>query len=432
MKRRLIVLSLDAMVYEDLEYLNTLPVFHGFLAEGSRVNRMRSIYPTVTYPAHTTMATGVYPNRHGVANNEVLAPGERASDWYWFHDAVKAPDIFDAAKQAGLTTAAVAWPVTGRHPSIDYLVDEYWPRHEEDNIRDVFLRSGTSPQLYERVVRKYAACGRLNLHPEAERLILSCACDIIQEYKPELLMIHASQIDSYRHRSGVFSSLVTYGLQQAEGFLDRLITAAKNAGTYEETDFVVTSDHGQMNSARVLHPNVLLKEAGLICTNPDGSLRSWEAWCKSAGFSVQVFLRRPEDKALYRQVYDLLCSWRDQEVYGVSQVFTTEEIDQQEHLSGDFSFVLETDGCTAFGNDWNRPLVRAHDVTDYRFGRATHGYLPDKGPQPVFLLNGPHAKKGVVLEQGSLVDEAPTFARLLGIDLPNTDGRCMDALLQGV
>ncbi len=106
MKRRLIVLSLDAMVYEDLEYLNTLPVFHGFLAEGSRVNRMRSIYPTVTYPAHTTMATGVYPNRHGVANNEVLAPGERASDWYWFHDAVKAPDIFDAAKQAGLTTAA--------------------------------------------------------------------------------------------------------------------------------------------------------------------------------------------------------------------------------------------------------------------------------------------------------------------------------------
>jgi hypothetical protein len=78
---------------------------------------------------------------------------------------------------------------------------------------------------------------------------------------------------------------------------------------------------------------------------------------------------------------------------------------------------------SAFGEDASGPAGKTkYDSYDYRMGAATHGYLPDKGPQPVFAAKGPGIKPNVTLERGLLVDQAPTFAELLGLSLPNADG----------
>ena len=68
MKRnKLIVVSADAMVDADLELMETLPNYQAiFGGRASMVKRVRTIYPTVTYPAHASMRTGVYPARHGI------------------------------------------------------------------------------------------------------------------------------------------------------------------------------------------------------------------------------------------------------------------------------------------------------------------------------------------------------------------------------
>ena len=47
-RKKLIIISHDAMVYEDLAYLRRLPVFGDLYARGARVNTLRSIYPTIT------------------------------------------------------------------------------------------------------------------------------------------------------------------------------------------------------------------------------------------------------------------------------------------------------------------------------------------------------------------------------------------------
>ncbi|MCL2834945.1 MAG: alkaline phosphatase family protein, partial [Treponema sp.] len=105
MKKRLFVFSADALVGEDLEYLKTLPNYKRYLAGGAEVKTVRSVYPTVTYPAHTTIATGAWPCTHGVATgNQHFIPGNLAPPWFWFHDAVKIKDIFDAAKIGGYST----------------------------------------------------------------------------------------------------------------------------------------------------------------------------------------------------------------------------------------------------------------------------------------------------------------------------------------
>ena len=76
-----IVISEDALVYEDLETLRTLPAFGSIWDQAAIIKRNRSIYPSITYPCHTTMRTGCYPNRHGVINNEKSILGEVSSKW---------------------------------------------------------------------------------------------------------------------------------------------------------------------------------------------------------------------------------------------------------------------------------------------------------------------------------------------------------------
>lgn len=431
-KNKLIIFSVDALVYEDLETLGTKPIFKKVLQEGSRVNRMRSIYPTVTYPVHATLVTGTYPEKHGVINNEIFKVGQIASDWNWFNDSIKVPDLFDIAKSHGKTTAAVYWPVTGNHPNIDYLIDEYCSLDKNADVKELFMGSGTSEEVYENIVKKNVAGLKVGCHPDADNFCINCACDIIREYKPDVLAVHPANIDGLRHKTGMFSEAVTQGLNDVEKHLEQLIIATKNAGVFENTNFIILSDHGQMNITRVIHPNVLLKEAGFIKTDNEGKIVEWNAYCHSAAMSTQVYIKDKSNKGLYDDVYNFLCDLRDEQVYGISEVFTSEEIQEKEHLKGDFSFVLETDGYTAFGNDWNRPLVTPYDDNnaDYRFGHATHGYLPEKGPQPVFIGFGPDIKKGVILETGKVIDVASTLAELIGVSLPDSDGKCIEEIIK--
>ena len=86
MDRHVIVVSVDAMVYEDIETLSKLSAFRNRWPQTARVNRVRSVYPTITYPCHTTMQTGLYPDKHGILNNEKPIMCERSSLWQHMRD----------------------------------------------------------------------------------------------------------------------------------------------------------------------------------------------------------------------------------------------------------------------------------------------------------------------------------------------------------
>lgn len=426
-----IVISQDALVYEDLETLKTLPNFGKIWGRTARVDRVLSVYPTVTYPCHATMMTGVYPDRHGIINNERTILCRASSPWEFFREAVKAPTIFDYAKKQGLTTASVFWPVTGRDPAIDYLIDEYWPQSEEETTRECFVSSGSGEEVMAKVVdpNLHLLEGKNRVHPYCDQFITACVCSMIREFKPNLLLAHPANVDGYRHQSGLFSPLVTHGLHEIDLWLGDVIKACEDAGIYDDTDFFIVSDHGQLNIERTISPNVVFAENGLIDVDGDGKIADWTAFSKSAALSAQVYLKDSDDKAAHDKTCDLLRWMVDQEVYGISRVFTREEVRAEYRLGGDFSFVIETDGFTSFTNEWTRPLVRVLDPGDYRFGRATHGHLPEKGPQPTLLAFGPRIRQGAVLENARLVDEAPTIARLLGLEMTGVDGRALDELL---
>jgi len=428
MSKHVIVISQDAMVFEDIETIKNLPNFKRVWNRCARINKVRSIYPSITYPCHTTMMTGVYPDRHGIINNEQPVLGEVKSKWVHFRESVKAKTIFDYAHEAGLTTAAVFWPVTGNDPSIDHLMNEYWPQTPDETTEECFRATGSSEDVIEHIIKPNLAVQRHRKHPYCDIFVTHCAADMIRRYKPNLLMVHPANIDAARHSSGVFSDAVTHALHEIDVWFGQIVNACEDAGILDDTDFFIISDHGQMNIVRVVNINVLLAENGFITTDEKGDIVSMKAFCKSAALSTHVYLTDPTDEKTKKELHAFLQKLCDEGVYGISRVYTAEEAKEEEHLAGDFSFVLETDGYTTFGNDWRRPLVRSYDISDYKTGRATHGHHPAKGVQPTFFAFGPDIEEGVVVENARLVDEAPTIARALGLEMVDTDGRVIEEI----
>ncbi len=436
-KRRILVFSVDAMVTEDVDYLRTKPNFSKYLAGGAEAESIMTVYPSVTYPAHVSMTTGCWPAKHGVISNFRFTTDSKEDTWQWDHSCVKTGDIFDAAKKGGYTTGSVFWPVTGNHPSIDSLINEYWLPHKDETLETGFASQGSDEDMVKIVLRNagelapsYKLTGRKNfcIYPQIDNFLMACAVDVIKERAPEVMFVHNGNIDHQRHVTGVFSQTVRESLDIIDENIGQLGRALESRGLLDKTDFFLVSDHGQRQIVRTVKINVLLAEAGFIDTDVKGKVKDWRAYCFSNAMSTLVYLKDPEDKKTRAELLSFLEKLRDEGIYGFSKIITKEEA-RELHLDGDFEFVLESDGYTSFSDSCRRPLVPPMDLSDFRFGRATHGYYPAVGPQPVFLAKGPHIRAGVRVGRHDVVDEAPTYAALLGVEMPDAEGKAITEFL---
>lgn len=441
MQKRLFVISVDAMVTEDIDAMRALPNFRKLFVGGCEVaGGMTSIYPTVTYPIHVAMTTGCYAGKNGVVSNYGFTTGSTEKTWNFDSSVIKTETIFEAAKKAGYTTASVGWPVTGNNPYIDYLANEYWMPNEGDTLLSSFRDAGSSPEVLELIEKNkgllpegYEKGGRMNVMkwPEIDDFWVGLTCDLIEKYRPEVFFLHTGAFDHYRHTNGQFSSALIKAREDLEKYLGQIAASMEKAGVLKDTNFVMVSDHGQRNILRSVNLNVLLAREGFITPDEDGKVKSWEAYCFSNAMSSLVYLRDPKDKDLKDNVYAVLNELLKADPgSGIGRVFTAEEAAREYALSGDFSFVLESDGLTSFGNKCAGPLMQTYDPSDFRFGKATHGYRPEYGPQPVFIAKGPDFKENVLLEHSLIINEAPTYAALLGTSLKDADGSALTMFLR--
>lgn len=424
--KHLIIVSVDALVYEDLEYAKTLPMFSKLLENGSVIEKVKTIYPSLTHPVHATIMSGCTAGKTGIVSNETFEVKRKDKIWFNHLNEVKCDTLFHAAKRKGLTTAACRWPVTaGDSGVIDYLVPEIMGTDVEgqSDMLSVYRKLGCGENVIDIVEKALNLYGEEITHPVYDEVQIYCAAEIIKKYKPNVLFTHPGYVDNMRHKTGLFTDRVKESVKKTDEWLCVLYDAVCKAGIEDSTDFVVLSDHGHVNIVRTVCVNVFLRDAGLITLDDNGDVSSWDAYVASGGASAHVYLSRPDDKELYNRVYKLLKNMADEKIYGFDKVFTTDEVKSAYGLFGDFSFVLETDGYTGFNDDWERPCVRDININDYRYGKSTHGHMPEKGPQPPFIAMGPSFRKGVVIPTGSILNHAPTFAKVLGIELSDAEGK---------
>lgn len=429
MNQHLIVVSVDAMVYEDLELLLKLPNTGRLMQNGSMVKRVTTIYPSVTHAVHATLMSGCTPGRTGVINNETFVPGQLSTPWYNQLSQMKCDTLLHAAKRAHLTTCTCRWPMTaGGFDVIDYLVPEVLGEDEQrEPDAEKRFRAAVSPCLFEDCVKPHLPLlSKGPRHPWDDHFSAACACDILRKYKPNLLMTHPGMVDAARHHTGLFGEAVNEALKLTDDWIGQLMQAAEEAGIAQNTSWCITSDHGQLEVCRRIALNVLLRDRGWITVDSEGSVTDWQVWAHSSGLSAQIYVKHREMEA---EVFAALQAMAEEGIYGFTEVLTAQQARERYGLYGDFSFVVETDGYTAFHGGWERPLVRPMDLSDYRYSHGSHGHMPEKGPQPPLLVCGPAFARNVVLETSSVLDEAPTFAAALGLELPDAEGKPIWELL---
>lgn len=156
----------------------------------------------------------------------------------------------------------------------------------------------------------------------------------------------------------------------------------------------MTADHGHLDIRQVISINRFFRDHGLIEVDENGKLVSWKAWLQTCSLSGHVYIR-DNDPGVARQVYELLNAHREE--LQIERIFTKEEVEKEWHLTGDFTYVIESFGSSSFSSNYNWELYTRTDNKTYRTSKATHGHLPYKGVQPCFFLRNPFAKETLYL-----------------------------------
>ena len=107
MKRKLFVISVDSLFFDDVQWLTDCPNLYGIYRRGSVIQKMLSTYPAMTYVAHSTMMTGCHEEMHGIYHNEKVEVGVKHPAWHWYRRELGTQTIFDLKKCSGRISRTV-------------------------------------------------------------------------------------------------------------------------------------------------------------------------------------------------------------------------------------------------------------------------------------------------------------------------------------
>jgi predicted AlkP superfamily pyrophosphatase or phosphodiesterase len=408
--RHVLVVSLDG-VYPEL-YLSESSQLHipnllRLKHEGSYAEGVRGVYPSVTYPSHTTLVTGRLPAEHGIYTNiAVREAGKMPHEWFWYASAIKAPTLWDEARRHHLTTAGVSWPVTAG-AAIDWNVPEIWDPATEERFDLQYVTKFATPGLIPEVL---ASLGPPVPGTDTDTLRARLAIYLIKKYRPNLMLVHLTGFDNVQHTAALGSPEAQAVLARVDERLGEIVRAVEEGDLKDSTDIFVVSDHGFAPIERYLQPNVLLVKAGLLTANEKGYVTGGRVATVANGGSF--FIYWPEEQNLRGEVLAALKPLLDQgALWGVIERPGLANLGAEPAVQ----LALEAPDGVSFGRG-----ASGEAVGKLRAPAGTHGYLPfRKAMEASFIAWGPRIKKGIDLHHIPMTVVAPTVLKDLGIDDPS-------------
>lgn len=431
MNNKLLVFCIDALCDFDVAAMRGMPHFGPYLARAAVVKKIEPVWPALTYCCHTSILTGCYVDRHGIDNNEIMRRGGRFNQpWHAMKADVKVPTLLDRAREHGLTTCSLSWPVSGG-AAYDLNMPMIVPYHYEGWEPQRWLEGTATQALLDRYFYKH---GRYIMGPDRslDLFTMALALDILEDYEqPDVMLVKMCDLDGSRHEYGLRNEHVTNQLRKHDEEFGSLLEALRRKGTLEQTNVVILGDHGQTDIEEVVHLNVLLRDAGFLRVRADGTLESFDAIVHSTGLGAYVELSNPDDAAMKARVREFLLSLRDDPRVQLAYVLDRDEARAKYHVDGPFDFILESCLPISFGERFDLDGIYGSKIPgNHKIGAATHGGSPSREAVTTFLATGPNVRPGVEVERRSMVDEAPTMARMLGFSMPDTDGTAIEEILQ--
>jgi len=405
-----------------------IPYLRSLMEQGVYADGVVGVWPTVTYPSHTTLITGRAPADHGIVDNLEFDPYRRYADaWYWYAAHIRVPTLWQAAHAAGLTTASVGWPVSVAAEGVDVLIPEYWRTGEpaadtDPSDRDLIAALSRPLGLLESMQARVGPYMRGNdTSIDGDAVKTRYSLDILARRKPGFMTLHLSSLDAAEHAHGPFSAEANATLEAIDSMLAELSAAAQRNDA--RSIMVVVSDHGFMPLSHRVNLFVPFLQHGWIKTAPDPgtqtlTITDWQAEPWLAGGMVAIMLSASAEPGLAGEVHSLLAGLAADPKNGIAAVLDHDAILQRGGFPTATFLVVLSPGYYA-GGALTGPLVT--DVAAAANGEMPggHGFSPeDAAMRAAFFATGKglaqHRDLGVI----DMRQIAPSVARLLGVALP--------------
>ncbi len=388
-----------------------IPFLRSLVQEGAYARGVTGVWPTVTYPSHATLLTGVSPAEHGIYNNLEFDPkGTFANAWYWYAQQIRVPTLWQAAHEAGLSTASIGWPASVGATAVDFLIPEYWrvSRLTDVDPSDTLLLAAISrPEgLLQKMQARLGPYMRGNdPSPPGDEIKTRFALDILKTQKPRFMTVHLSSLDEEQHGHGPFSPEANADLEVIDGELAQLFAASR--ANDPKAIALVVSDHGFVQISHKVNLMQPFLRAGLMQSGG-----AWRAQPWSGAGVAAVMLHDPADAQTTAQVRELLQVMQADPNNGIAEVLERDAI-RRRGAFPDASFLIVMKlGYYALADATSPP------VSNVAGSPGSHGFSPEY-PQmrASFFIQGAGIAHGRDLGLIDMRQVAPTVAQLLGVRL---------------
>ena len=404
-QRMVVMISLDGFPAYALDDPKLpVPTLRRLIANGMTA-RMGTVNPTVTWPNHTTLVTGVRADEHGLlVNGSIVPTGKwppvKVDPMVDKDKMVHVPTVYDAAHKAGLTTGQVDWVAINNTPSIT------WPFAE--------WASAEGPLEKEMIAKGAITAAELEAFTKAnilyrDQVWTKAAAYLIREHKPNLLLVHFLSLDAVHHGYGPKTLAGTSAIAFLDSCVEKVVDAVKQAGMQDRTTFFIVADHGFKGYTQEIRPNVALTAAGIAN----------KVYVLAEGGTADVYIDKADRAELLPKAMQALKS-----VEGIDQVigedgFAALGLPVASKDPQAFQILLTAKAGFSFSGATGGPVTAAVPQT-----RGSHGYLAsDPDMDALFIASGYGVQQKAGVGKIQNVDVAPTIAKLLGLSLPGAKGK---------
>jgi predicted AlkP superfamily pyrophosphatase or phosphodiesterase len=368
-KPYLILISIDGFGW-DARGRAATPALDRLAERGITAQSMQPAWPSLTFPNHYAIATGLYPAEHGIVGNNF--PSENRDDWYSLSDrtAVENPEWYDgepiwvSAEKAGMVAASYFFvgteaPVQGIRPTYSYLFDdEIAPQTRVDQVLDWLV--------------------------------------LPEERRPHMLTLYFEHVDDASHRYGPDAPETAAVIEEIDGYIGQLLDGIDALPIRDEVYVIVVSDHGQ---ARYVDP-----EAGYVLSD---HVDIRDAGVVQGGNYVMLYYDSPDAEHIADLVATINRTWQHGEAFARGDTPAHWRVTNDERYPDVF-----------IQADIGHAVMTEAERKKWLHGGA-HGWPPESAPMgATFIAAGPDLPRGHELGQISVVDVYPLMLDILGLPRP--------------
>lgn len=368
-----LLISFDGFRYDYLSKVNT-PHFDAFAAEGVRADGLVPVFPSMTFPSHYSMATGLYPENSSIIGNTMYDP--RFDERYHIADreAVEDPKwyegepIWNTVEKQGLTAGTMFW--VGSEAPIQNMRPTHWKPFD----------------------------GRMPFEARIDTVVQWLAHPV-DSLRVDFATLYFEHVDKMGHRHGTDSDSLRRAIRRSDRLLGCLEKQMRQAGLWDRTNIIIVSDHGMAD----LDADKIIELDRLV------DMDKIERVIWSPVTMIQPRPGRTEEvyRALKRRE-------------GPYRIYRKEELPRRFHIKNNRrvpDLVMVADlGYTILSQDYKPRFLKSLPA-------AAHGYDPSRpAMHAVFLARGPAFREDADVPPFQGIHLYELMSHLLGLRPAPNDG----------